>query len=175
MATSAIDTQIDFIKSCLRKGEARKKILAKFVKKWQSASVRTFDRRLEVAEKAIRGELDAINSKALDQVEEKAKELSKEILTSLERQVILSQIARGEIRLKKPMIVAGGSGLGSSVEHVDVDPDWTDRKNAIAELNKMDGAYAPSKLEGTIKSEVDFSKLSDEDLAKLAEIVTKTE
>lgn len=139
MATSAIDKQIDFIKSCLRKGEVRKSILAKFVKKWQNASVRTFDRRLKDAESDMQTEISAINEKAYKSIEKVADEIAAQILSNFQRKVILSQIARGEIMLTKHMVV------DKIIESVPVVPDWMDRKNAIAELNKMDGSYAPIK------------------------------
>lgn len=56
-----------------------------------------------------------------------------------ERKEVLSQIARGEIPLKKPMVCDG------DIVEVPVVPDWMDRRNAIAELNKMDGSYAAIK------------------------------
>ena len=169
MAKMANTTHIEFIKSCLRKGEKRGDILAKFGKKWQSVSIRTFDRRLEDAEDAMRAEISAINDKANKSIEKKAEELSSEILSNLERQVILSKIARGEIMLTKPMVV------DKVVELVPVVPDWMDRKSAIAELNKMDGAYAPIKQEVEIREQpIDISNLTDDELRTLAEIKSKS-
>lgn len=61
------------------------------------------------------------------------------IMKAVERMQILTQIARGEIPLQKAMVV------DKMVEYIEVVPDWMDRKNAIAELNKMDGSYAAEK------------------------------
>lgn len=63
------------------------------------------------------------------------------ILDKYERMEILSQIARGEILVPKPMVCDG------VIEHPTVEPDWQSRKAAIAELNKMDGEYAPVRKE----------------------------
>lgn len=65
------------------------------------------------------------------------------ILSKLERMKILSDIAQGEIVLTK-YIVADGV-----IQERDVVPDYNDRKGAIAELNKMDGDYAPVKKDIT--------------------------
>lgn len=67
-----------------------------------------------------------------------------QIMTVAERMEVLSKIARGEIPLKKPMVCDG------LIHEIDVVPDWMDRKNAIAELNKMDGSYAPAKQDVNI-------------------------
>ena len=74
------------------------------------------------------------------------------ILTKEQRMEILTSIAKGEIPLTKPMIVDG------VIQEVPVVPNWMDRKSAIAELNKMDGAYAPIKTENA-----NFDMLSPED------------
>lgn len=68
-----------------------------------------------------------------------------EIMSVAERMGVLTQIARGEIPLKKPMVCDG------IIQEVDVVPDWMDRKNAIAELNKMDGSYQPTKIEANVE------------------------
>ncbi len=72
------------------------------------------------------------------------------IMSVIERQHILSQIARGEIKLKKPIVLKG------KVEYIEVTPDWTDRRNAIVELNKMDGACLPAKENHTDNREIIF-------------------
>jgi hypothetical protein len=62
-------------------------------------------------------------------------------LTALERQEILAQIALGELEIEQEVATATG------VKIVRNKPDFNDRKAAIAELNKMDGSYAPAKSE----------------------------
>jgi len=88
-------------------------------------------------------------------------EISK-IMDKFERMEILTQIARGEIPLKKPMVVDG------DIEEVEIVPAWMDRKAAIAELNKMDGEYAPVKKEtkhsGEMLVKQDLSHLTTAEL-----------
>lgn len=66
------------------------------------------------------------------------------IADAAERMQVLTQIMRGEIKLKKHIVCDG------VIEECEVVPDWTDRKNAIAELNKMQGDYAPTKTDISI-------------------------
>lgn len=145
MASPGTLAQIEFIKSHLRKGEERAAILRKFAKKWERASRGTFDRRLKVAKDELQIENKKVQAKAEEKVGEKADELELEILTVLERKSILAQIAKGEIPLTKPMVCNG------EIVQADVIPSYTDRMNAIAELNKMDGDYAPTKTDLTSK------------------------
>ena len=76
-------------------------------------------------------------------LEGKKEALKKAILTKHERMEILTQIAKGEIPLVKHIVCDG------VIQEVDVVPAWADRKAAIAELNKMDGEYAPIKKDIT--------------------------
>ena len=135
----------DFIVSNLKKGDGRGKVLAKVVAKWQISN-RTFDRIWKVAnQKHI--EAQKIINNALAEVDKQAaiEARKKEILSIEERKEILSQIALGGLPLRKAMVVGG------EIKEIDVVPDWMDRKNAIAELNKMDGSYAPTKVAATTK------------------------
>lgn len=90
-------------------------------------------------------ELKQKTSIAIDKAyeNEAVKDALKSVMCKVERMQILTQIARGEIPLTKPMVV------DKIIEEVDVVPDWMDRKNAIAELNKMDGSYSPIKVADT--------------------------
>jgi len=65
------------------------------------------------------------------------------ILTKLERMDILSDIARGKLILTKYIVCDG------MIQEREIAPDYNDRKGAIAELNKMDGDYAPVKKDIT--------------------------
>ena len=131
--------QIDFIVDCLRKGEQRKTILAKFGKKWQSASERTFDRRLKAAEIKLQGEQQRIKDLAEQSIAKDADALKSKILTAMQRQEILTQIALGEYEVEKLIVTKDG------IKKAKAKPDHTDIRNAIAELNKMDGSYTPIK------------------------------
>ncbi len=169
MAESATTIQIEFIKKCLRKGDKRKTILAKYVKKWQTSSERTFDRRLKVAEEAMSIENKSIQDKVEQEVAKEVEVRKLDIMDAMERKVILTQIARGEIPLTKPIVV------DKVVEHIPVVPDWMDRRAAIAELNKMEGDYAPIKQASTNPdgTPIDQPKvvMTDEQLAELKKTI----
>ena len=146
MANADFQERADFVKSYVAKGKKRKEVLAKFVKKWQTSD-RTFDRVWKEANRQ-HSELQqeakqAANKVYIETAENAAKEA---IMSKIERQQILTQIARGEIPLKKPIVV------DKQIEEIEIVPDWMDRKAAIAELNKMDGDYAPTRNEHTGKN-----------------------
>ena len=104
----------------------------------------TFDRYWAEASKRFKARLDAIEeatTKAAVSMEIKA--LKKAILSKHERQEILTQIAKGEIPLVKHIVCDG------VIQEVYVVPAWADRRAAIAELNKMEGDYAPIKKDIT--------------------------
>lgn len=69
-----------------------------------------------------------------------------EIIDRAKRMHILSQIATGALRIQKVF----GSEIGPV--SMEVEPDYSDRKSAIAELNKMDGQYAAEKVEHKINT-----------------------
>jgi hypothetical protein len=130
--------QIDFIVDCLRKGEARKIILAKFVKKWQGKSNRTFDRRLRQAESALQGEQQAVKAKSEESINQAIEARKANILSAIDRQELLSKIANGDVKVKKPFVIGG------KIMEYPSEPDHLDKIKAIAELNKMDGSYDKS-------------------------------
>jgi len=135
--------QIEFIKDRLRNGQSRKDILQEFTETYKT-SVKTFDTRLKIATEAIRGESSRILEVSEAYVKEEIEGRKLKLMTVAERMDVLSKIAGGEIPLFKPMVVNG------EIQMVDVVPDWMDRKNAIAELNKMDGSYSATKTEVAI-------------------------
>lgn len=143
------ETYSSFILKQLKAGIVeRNQVLAKFVKKWQVSS-RTFDRAWKIAKKThtdSQNKLQKEKDRLYEQAELEA--VKSDIMDKIERQMVLSQIARGEIPLKKAMVV------DKSIEYIEVIPDWMDRKNAITELNKMDGSYSPTKQEVTGKDGV---------------------
>jgi hypothetical protein len=145
MAKPNEQTQIDFILDCLRNGEQRKDVLSKFGKKWQGISSRTFDRRLKDAETQLQGEQQRVKQESEQEAIKEIECRKSSIMTAIERQELLSQIAKGEIKLKKQIIVGGEP---FDVEH---DPDISDRINAIKELNKIDGNYTPIKTETSLE------------------------
>ncbi len=142
--------QEEFIKTLLRKGEKRKSILTKFVKKFEVGSVRTFDRRLKSAEESISKEQKSIQSKVEEKAASEISERVAQILTEVERQNLLTEIALGkiEIPIKKPQWDHAQKKF-IFIPMMEV-PDHSTRIRAIAELNKMDGAYAPTKQQITL-------------------------
>ena len=104
----------------------------------------TFDRYWGEASKRFKARLDAIEEATTKvAVSMEVKALKKAILSKHERQEILTQIAKGEIPLVKHIVCDG------VIQEVDVVPAWADRRAAIAELNKMEGDYAPIKKDIT--------------------------
>lgn len=94
------------------------------------------------------------NQKAADKVSEF------EIATVAERMDILTKICRGDI-----VQVITRTVEGVSVEYQET-PSFTDRKNAIAELNKMDGSYTPVKNEVKIDAPLALTINATPDIAK---------
>jgi len=135
--------QIEFIKDYLRKGAERKDILQPFTKLYKT-SIKTFDTRLKAATIAVQAEFKRIDAKVEQSIERSADALKSKILTAMERQVVLSEIAKGEKEIEKIFLVQG------KLQKTKAMPDHSDITKAIAELNKMDGSYRPSKVEATV-------------------------
>lgn len=127
----------------LKKGIDRKTILSKNVEKCQK-SKRTVERWVDEAEKEYKGVANLILGKVSERKAEALGEAAKmDILSIAERQKILSDIAQGNVTITKPMMFMG------AIIQAEVMPDFSDRKAAIAELNKMDGSYSPTKTDIT--------------------------
>lgn len=75
------------------------------------------------------------------------------IMSKEERMEILTKIGRGEIPLIKHIVVSLGDNQGSVIKEREVVPTWKDRRDAVAELNKMEGDYAPLKKDITTNGE----------------------
>jgi len=144
--------QIDFIVDCLRKGEARKIILAKFVKKWQGKSNRTFDRRLRQAENALQAEQTAIRAQAEESIKEESNLLKIKIRSFLEKKEhiqkmiddIETDIQRGIV--EDYFTVQGKVQIVNKIMNAETKAYLRKTiKELYAELNKMEGDYA--KLE----------------------------
>ena len=149
---------IDFIIDGLKNGKDRGKLLAIIGKKWQ-ISQRTFDRHWKTAneqhaikQQVIKKELDILDMSAAIEARKKA------IMSADDRKEYLTKIILGEIEVpyseakwdkstdkfvKIPFVELAGHAA---------------RINAIAELNKMEGEYAPNKLEITGKDGVQLFK-----------------
>ncbi len=131
---------IDAIIKGIEEEYDRAKLLTKIGKKWQ-ISQRTFDRHWKIANNQYK-ELQDKAKEASDKayIEASVEAAKGAIMSKAERQSILAQIARGELSVKKSIAI-GGIGI----EVVNVYPDFSDIKSAVAELNKMEGDYAPTK------------------------------
>lgn len=157
-------TEIDY-------GVGREAVLATIGKKWQ-IPLRTFDRYWAIARKEADAEAQRLKEaryNALHKAE--MKRVTAGIMAKEERMLILSQIARAELQLPREVLSADG------IQTLNVVPDYTERKAAIAELNKMDGEYAPIKKEnkhsGDLTIKQDLSQFSTEELLQRAKAVKK--
>lgn len=123
----------------LEKGCERINVLATIGKNWQ-LSTRTFDRLWKEAnEKHKETQEQAQKAIAEQSIAATIERHNEAIISKEKRMEILSNMALGQMQVLKPMSVAG------EIVEVFVRPDYNDRKNAISELNKMDGSYAPIK------------------------------
>lgn len=106
----------------------------------------------------------AMKQKAIaDQVHANTTEqLKSAVMDKQERYKVLKGIATGRAKAKKTFVIAG-----KIVEHPS-EPDFNDRLKAIAEMNKMEGDYAPTKIAQTDKDGNDAKPpLTDEQVDKI--------
>lgn len=137
-----IENAINEILSDLDFGIDRADCLSKFVEKWQ-VSTRTFDRYWSEA----LSRFAALNLRAQNVLEEeyingKKEALKKAILTKHERMELLTKLATGEIATWREVITDAGI---QKLEYY----SGAEAKAAIAEINKMDGEYAPIRKDIT--------------------------
>ena len=133
---SELLAEIDF-------GGSRADCLSINSEKWQLTE-RTFDRYWKEATERFRDTISRTNE-ALEtvRIEAKKNRLKSLIMDKEERMEVLTKIARGQLTYHKEVATKDGP-----VEII-AKPDFVDRKAAIAELNKMDGDYAPVKKDIT--------------------------
>jgi hypothetical protein len=140
---------VDLIIKELKLGKERGEILA-IISKNQQLPTRTFDTYFKIAKeehlKAQQSKKSKISSN--DTIKAINEEID-QLMTVAERQSILASIARGELKIKKPFVVSRGATQGAEIVDHECLPDYADRKGAIAELNKMRGDYAPTKVANT--------------------------
>lgn len=158
--------QIDFIAELLIKGEQRKTILAKFVKKWQKAGIRTFDRRLKVAQTAVQEQQKRIQKEAEGNIAKKVEALESKIMTSIERKILLTEIARGEVKIPTKEVRWDSKQEKFVTIPYEELPDHGVRVRAMAELSKMCGDYEPQKIDATITEKKLPSWLTDDSKSK---------
>jgi len=138
-------SQRDFIKEKILLNVPKTEIERIFVDKYGGLSSRTFHRRYLECEDELRHRLKDIDIRVNKLIEKELESRKHNVMSVIERKLILSEIARGNLTVKQTMF----SSMGDIVE-VDVAPTFSDRKNAIAELNKMGGDYAPQKVDLTL-------------------------
>lgn len=78
-----------------------------------------------------------------------AKLAAGEIADKIERQKVLTQIMRGDTKIRADKFFYDGKTGTVVSQEVEELPDHVARIKAIAELNKMDGSYSPDKTEHT--------------------------
>ena len=66
------------------------------------------------------------------------------IMGKAERMELLTKMAKGQLKIKTPVVIAG------KIMEYPAEPTASDRRAAIAELNKMSGDYAPAKSVVTV-------------------------
>jgi len=129
------DSAIKSILADLKKGISKKDIMRDIAQKCTkdgSTLRRWFTEANEQYKAFMNVAAPIIQEKEIEAMGELAKA---GILSKMERQKILTQIALGTLPLTK-YIVADGV-----IQERDVVPNYADRRAAIQELNKMDGAY----------------------------------
>ena len=156
---------IDAIIKEIEQGTDRGKVIAKYCKKFQK-SARTVDTYWKIAneqhiikQRAIKEELSRIDKGAAIEARKKA------IMTAEERKEYLTQIIKGEIEVPYTE-VKYNPGIKSfeTIQFVEL-ASHTARINAIAELNKMEGDHAPTKVAKTNVAGEDMLPIEEDELA----------
>lgn len=135
--------QTEFVKDLMRQSLNLEDIRAQFYARWPEAGKKKWWRRCKLAREHLATEQAFVTDKANDIIELQIQQRAARILSVVERKEILTQIALGQLTITKPINVAG------KVEYVQCEPDYTDRRLAIAELNKIDGSYQPIRADIT--------------------------
>lgn len=153
---------IDAIIKEIETGTERGKVVAKFCKKFQK-STRTIDTYWKTAneqhivkQQEIKKELDEVDKQMAIESRKKA------ILSADERKEYLTKIITAKTDLKKigNMHASIWEKEDGTKEIIDVQ----DKLKALAELNKMDGDYAPTKIAQTDTEGNDIKSQSDDEL-----------
>lgn len=169
---------IDFIVSCLEKGEQRGDILVKAGKKW-GTSKSAFDRWLKIAKQQHTERQQAIKSRLIEVDTQSAIDARKKaIMTADERKEYLTKIIMGEVEVPYTEVKWDKVQNKFVTIHFKELPGHQARINAIAELSKMEGDYAPTKVAQTDADGNDIErmidKLSPEEMLFLSNIQQKT-
>lgn len=151
-------------------GLKRHEIIERWAEKWK-VKAPTIDRYMRLAKQ---------HAKSLSSVREEARvEAFKEqikheeelrLLDRAEKRILLSKIARGEIEIKTKKPVFDPMQKRFVMLPVEAPPDYSDRLRAMDMDNKMEGDYAPDRRVVTNKQDLDYSKMSTEELQFLKDI-----
>lgn len=166
---------IEAIVKALEKGTVTEKICAVICSKFQF-SERTFYNHLKIAQQQHAEKQNAIK-KELAKVDKQMaiKARKREIMTTSERKVLLTKIAKGEVKIPfKEAKWDHEQKKFKMLSFVEL-PNHAARIKAIAELNLMEGDYAPAKIAqtDTFGNDVEVSSLSAADLKTLLDLKHK--
>jgi len=116
---------------------AQKKVNGNTARSKGSILAKRYAKEIQEHKELVKQAINNATSTAITELAEK------NILSTAERMEMLSKIAKGEVKIKKPFVIAG------KIMEYPSEPDHNDRTKAIAELNKMDGSYAATKTDLT--------------------------
>jgi hypothetical protein len=116
---------------------AQKKVNGNTARSKGSILAKRYAKEIQEHKQLVKQAINNATSTAITELAEK------NILSTAERMEMLSKIAKGEVKIKKPFVIAG------KIMEYPSEPDHNDRTKAIAELNKMDGSYAATKTDLT--------------------------
>lgn len=143
--------QIEIIADELLNGTPRAVMLERYGNDWNLKKA-SIDNIIAAAKEYNTARLGEINATKEAELNEKGKELANGILTALERQKMLSDIAKGDVSYQKEIMTREGPQTVTEL------PSFKDRVAAIKTLNEMDGSNAPikseTKVEGIIWNEI---------------------
>jgi len=141
---------IDFIIKGIEEGKPRGTLLSTTVKKWQMSD-RTFDRHWKIAnaqhvirQEALKKELAEVDKQAAIEARKRA------IMSAEERKEYLTKLINGKIKV--PYTEVKWDAVQKkfvTIKFVEL-ATHSSRISAIAELNKMEGDYAPQKINADI-------------------------
>jgi phage terminase small subunit len=142
--------QIEFCKQYINGLDASNAYSIAFNKE-NNGSIRSASSRL-LKRKEIQSyisELQEQNKKIVEMANEKAKDtiIAGSIANSSERMMTLTKILRGELVINTEQMTKDGPAT------ITLSPEYNDRIKAIAELNKMDGSYAPTQTKIELSKE----------------------
>lgn len=175
MAKANKQTVIDAIIKQIEQGKATEKICAAICSKFQFTE-RTFYNRFKIANQQHIDKQQKIKAKIAEVEEQAAIDARKKaIMTAEERKEFLTKLIHGEIKVPYAEVKYNPAKKKFEVIQFVELASHQSRINAIAELNKMEGDYAPTKIAQTDGkgNDIPVNKLSDADLNSLAAIIKK--